>query len=244
MVSSIGNLPSLPDIKGTPRLSEAEVARLIDQYVQNIVTSAVQPPHFGDLLHFFKLVQNVAWSRQNYENVPEDKRLLIMVDDPPDEEKVDTEAITYVLERRKPGVFGRIAAGDSGTGAPREVTPHCRSVQEHPEHPGEKLVTMGRFFDNVIVFNIYARTNLQVMKRILWFEDVMDTYSWYFRLHGTRAVIQDTWRVGLVDIGELSMVKYSMSFFVRTEDTYQFGLQELRRLVLNLDVSNYNDEED
>ena len=233
MASKTDNITSIPDIGGTKRLSEADVTRMIEQYLQNIASVTPPKAEFNNLLGFFDLVQNAIRSRENSDGVPDDKRLLIVANDPPEE--IDTEAITYFLSARKRGKFSR---GTAGSGGVTEVSSHVRSIQQHPEHLGEKLVTMGRFFDNWITFNVYARDDLTALKRVLWLEDVMDTFRWYFRVHGIQQVIEEG--VGEkkhVTIGELELTKYPMSYFVRTEDTYQFGSQELKRIELDVDVS-------
>jgi len=73
---------------------------------------------------------------------------------------------------------------------------------------------------------------------VLWLENVMDSFRWYFRVHGISIVIEEG--VGdkeQVKIGEILLTKYPMSYFVRTEDTYQFGSQELKTIELNVNVS-------
>jgi hypothetical protein len=240
MTSKIDNITKLPEIKGTPRMSQSDVNRSIHQYIANVVNSGKNPPHAGDMSHFFELVQNAIWSRQETEETPECKRLLVMVNDPPEEKEVDTEAITFYLQHREPGAFGKMSASSGRSTVVKEATHHHRSSQQHPEHIGEKLVTMGRFFDNTVVFNIYAASDNQAMKRLIWFENVIDSYSWYFSLHRIKIVELEASRIGKVVVGELPLAKYSVSYFVRTEDTYQFGSQELKKVVLKLDVSNNN----
>lgn len=234
MVSNIDNITSIPDIKGTHFKSEAEITAAIERYLQNVTDSGRVPPPSGDILTFFELVQNAVWSRQATENIPEDKRLIVLGDDPPEEDEIDSEAITFTLEKRDPGQWSQ---GRAGSGGVREVAHHQRSIQQHPEHLGEKLVTMGRAFDNVIEFHTYARTDFRSLKRALWFENVMDGFRWYFRLHRITTVQQTMRRVGKVVVGELPLVKYSVRFFARTEDTYQIGLQELKKIVLNVNMS-------
>lgn len=239
MTSKIDNITKLPEIKGTPKMSEADVIRIINQYIGNVINSGTAPPHAGGIQHFFELVQNVIWSRQETEKIPADKRLLVMADDPPEEKEVDTEAITFYLKSRESGAFGRTSATGGGA-VVKEAVHHFRSSQQHPEHPSEKLVTMGRFFDNVVVFNVYARSDHQSMTRLFWFEDVMDSFRWYFNLHRIKILELEASRIGKVVVGELPLAKYSVSFFVRTEDTYQFGSQELKHVALNVDMSTNN----
>ena len=233
MASKIDNITNLPDFGGTNRISEADVASKIDAYIQNISAVTSPPTKFNNIIEFFELVQNTIRSRENSENVPKDRKLLVLADDPPKE--VDTEAITFFLNSRRPGQFSR---GSAGNARIKEVSSHVRSIQQHPEHIGEKLVTMGRFYDNWIAFNIYAKDDYTALKRVLWLENVIDSFRWYFRVHGISQVIEEgTGNKEHVTIGEIELTKYPMSYFVRTEDTYQFGSQELKSIELNVNVS-------
>jgi hypothetical protein len=237
MVSKIDNITKIPDLGGTNRISEADISRAVNKYLRD-VSSAWQNdkkdfPNTASIIDFFSLVQNSIRSREASEDVPEDKRLLVLADDPPKE--IDTEAITFFLKSRTPGQFSR---GSAGNARIKEVISHVRSIQQHPEHLGEKLFTMGRFFDNRVGFNIYARDDYTALKRVLWLESVMDNFRWYFRVHGIMQVIEEG--VGdkeHVKVGELELTKYPMSYFVRTEDTYQFGSQELKSFEINVEVS-------
>ncbi len=234
MASKTDNITSLPDLGGTKRLSEADVTRRIEKYIEDI--SAVKRPQaqFDGIMEFFELAQLAIRSREVSEKVPEKKRLLVLANDPPEE--IDTEAITFFLSGRRPGQFSR---GSAGNARVKEVVPHVRSIQQHPEHIGEKLITMGRFYDNYVAFHIYAKDDFTALKRVLWLENVMDSFRWFFRVHGISQVIEEG--VGdktHVKIGELTLTKYPMSYFIRTEDTYQFGSQELKHVELNVNVSD------
>jgi len=235
MALRIDNITSIPDLKNTPFRNEADITVSLNRYLENVVNSGVAPPPSGGIVELFSLVQDAIWSRQNTENVPEDRRLLVLGEDPPEEEPINTEAITFSLEDRWSGQFSQ---GPAGSGGVREVIHHQRSIQDHPEHLGEKLVTMGRFFDNVVNFNIYARSSLQALKRALWFENVIDGFRWYFRLYRLNLVHKNTRRIGKVILKEIPLNKYSVSFHVRTEDTYQIGLQELKKVVLSINTTN------
>jgi hypothetical protein len=98
---------------------------------------------------------------------------------------------------------------------------------------------MGRFYDNWIVFNIYAKTNKQARERLLWFEKVMDSFNWYFRIHGYR-VVEDG--VGSRERSKISehttVTKYPITYMVRTDDTYHVSTQELKEIVINVEVNH------
>jgi hypothetical protein len=222
----------IPYIGGNNRLSESELNMQIDRYIANLRSAGEQWPEHTDIVGFFKLVQNILEAKQNSESVPEDKRLLVLAEDPPEE--VDTEAVTFVLVSRTPGQFSK---GSIGEGKVRELTGHVRSIQQHPEHPGEKLVTVGKLYDNNIVFSVYARSDVTALKRALWLSKTIDSYKWYFRVHGIPIVLEDAMGAReRVMIGNLAVTRYPISYFVRTEDTYQFGSQELKHVELNFNL--------
>jgi hypothetical protein len=231
MAFKTDNITKIPDING---LSEVDVSAILDGYFRNLAQSTEETLPGGDILTYFKLVQNACWSRQESEDIPDNKKLLILSEEPPEEKNIDTEAITFFVNSRGPGQYSQ---GAPGRGSVSERTFHVRSVQQHPEHPSEKLVTMGRSFDNHVVFNIYARTDYQALKRVIWFENVMASFRWYFKIHNILSIEESVGYVGKVEIGNLSLTKYLVSFFVKTEDTYQFGSQELKRIVVNSNIS-------
>jgi len=237
MISRIDNITSVPDIQGsTPivRYSEEEIQTIVDSYVERlpIIPRTASPE--GDVDGFFDKIHDAIISRQNSDGVPESKRLLFMADLPPQEDEVDMEAITYCLISRKPGLFQKGSANDNGI---REVSSHQRYIIKDPEHPGQKLVTMGRFYDNVIKFNIYARTDKVAIQRLLWFQRVMNGFNWYFKLNGYRVVELGMDERKTEKQGGLKLTKYPMSYFVRTDDTFHISTQELKRLVLNMELS-------
>ena len=179
MASRIDNITNLPPVETDSgvrvRLNESQVQSLVTQYLQDLTKPRKAPAggqatqHGADLDEFFELVQNVIVSKQNQEGVKSNKRILVVEDDPP--EAVDTEALTFYLKASVPGRFDQ---GPSGAGRIREVTPHIRAVVDHPEAPSQKLITAGRFYDNWITFNIYARTHKVARERLVWFERMMD----------------------------------------------------------------------
>lgn len=240
MVSKADNIVEVPDIK-IPGLNvyknEQEWDLILENYFSRIAAQAstVDPsPESGriGLDDFFDLVRNVIISRQNSEGIPADHRLLYLEEESPEE--VDTEAITFELARREPGSYSQ---GPMGQGRIKEVTPHFRSQIKDPDRPGEQLTTMGKYYDNWVTFYVYARTNKQARKRLFWFENVMQSFDWYFGLFGSRAIYDGVGRRESYKIGELKLTRYPVTYGVRTDDTFQVSRQELRHLALSLNVS-------
>jgi len=222
MTSRSENLALPPEIK-YQELGTVEAQQLIDSFIERIERR--DAPEAGTLNDFFPLVKDALESKQNAENVPADKRLLFVEEDPP--EALDTEAITFFLDGRVNGSYSR---GRPGEGRVRELTPHLRGQVEHPDHPGEQLLILGKFWDNTIKFNIYAMNNKQARERLLWFENVMLSYRWYFAHFGYRVFETGVGSRERVEVNDRKLTKYPVVFELRTEDIVYLDAQELKRI--------------
>jgi len=229
MVSKIDNIkiPTLPK-----NFNQEEADRMIENYIAELRDNR-HSPIGSDIIEFFPLLQRVIRTKEEQDQVPSGKNLLILEEDPP--EPIDTEAITWSLVSRTPGQFDQ---GSAGKGRIREVTAHMRSVIQHPEHPSEKLITMGKFYSNWIQVNIYARESKVALSRLLWFEKLIESYRWFFRLNGFEIIEDQVLEKQKVIIDNLTLSKYSVIYFVRSEDTYHVTTQELKRILVTTNVSN------
>lgn len=221
------NLPPAFEDKGVDGL----ISVIANKYKEDLVRNK-RIPVGGEINDFFPLVHKALISKQLSENIDKDKMVLFVEEDPP--EKIDTETITFYIQSRSPGQF---AQGPAGTRTHTEVRHHIRNMETHNERPGETLVTAGKFYDNSIRFNVYAKTNKQARKRLIWFTKTMDQYLWYFEMSGYKVVergVGDRERVEIENYG--TVTKYPVSYYVRSEDILHFGLQELKQVVLATDV--------
>jgi hypothetical protein len=230
MTSKIDNIK----IPAIPRsFNEEEANRIIQSYISEI-KRIENSPRGLDIVDFFPLVQKAIRTREEQDGVPIDKRLLVLEDDPP--EAIDTEAITWSIISRIPGQYDQ---GPAGKGKIREVVPHMRSMINHPDHPSEKLIAMGKLYSNWIQFNIYARNSKTAMNRVLWLEKVMDSFRWYFKLNSFEVIEDSVLGKEKVTIDNLVLVKYPVVYYVRSEDIYHITTQDLKRILVKTDVSNY-----
>jgi hypothetical protein len=221
------NLP--PDLRdlGTDGVIQVFMRQVREQMVDNN-----KFPSAGEINDFFPLVHKCIISKQRTENIADDKMVLFVEEDPP--EKLDTETITFFIQSRSPGQW---AQGPAGTSSHKEVRFHVRNVTEHPEHPGEKIVTSGKFYDNYIRFNVYSKTNKQARKRLLWFTQLMDQYLWYFALSGFKVIergVGDRSKIEIKEYGKVTM--YPITYYVKSEELVYTGTQELKQVVLSLDT--------
>ena len=234
MVSRLDNITKVPPVEqlGTHiRLNESEINQRVATYLEQL-KEIKRTPVSATIEEFFDLMRNVIISKQTFEGVPEDKLILFVEEDPP--ETIDTETITFFIKSRKPGLYSRGPAGATGV---KEVTPHLRSIIDHPEAPSQKLVTMGRFYDNLLEFNIYARTSKVARERLLWFERTMDIYNWFFKLYSFTVVEMEVGNRERININGIKVTKYPITYMVRTDDTFYFSLQELRELLIKINIS-------
>ena len=229
MVSRVDNI-NLP--------SELEInATVIQNHIKRYVTLAKVSerwPVGKDINDFFPLVHRALYSAQLTEKIPKEKMVRFVEQDPPEE--IDTETITFYIQARNPGQFSQ---GPAGTQSHREVGHHVRNIRNHPDFPGEKLVTLGKFYDNYIKFNIYARDNKTARKRLLWFTRVMSRYDWYFKSKGFDKVIE--LGVGdrkVINIDNLKVVNYPITYFVKSEDLIHTGEQEMKQIVFSTEIED------
>jgi hypothetical protein len=241
MVSRIDNITDLPTIT-IPHLgvsyNESDLYKMIQEYWDTLAQKDNanrfnSPPSGLTIVDFLELVKNAVEHKQTFESIPSDRRLLFLTEDPPEE--IDTEGITCELTTRRPGSFSR---GPAAQGKIKEVTAHMRAMIDHPESPGEKLITMGRKHDNFITFYTYAKTNRSSLRRALWFEELMESYRWYFRIFGFNAIQEEISKKEIVNIGELKLRRYPIRYIVMTDDTFHVTSQELRDVTLKVTLSN------
>lgn len=215
-------------------LKQAASEEIIQMHINRFIEQSKMPqyPRAGEINDFFPLVHKILIARQNAEGIQQDKQVLFVEEDPPD--LLNTETITFYLQTRVPG---SITQGPAGSGGHREVRHHLRAEENHPDFPGEKMLTFGKFYDNVVKFNIYARTNNQARQRLLWFTQAMDLYQWYFFMNGFRVIEEGVGQRERPEVGGLKITKYPVSFYVRTEDTRRLGTQELKQVAFTVDVA-------
>lgn len=226
----------LDNISLPPDLSSLDSEQLVVWYKSRFAHTEQEVARFPvgkEINDFFYLVHKALISKQRSEGLKDDKMVLFVEDDPL--EKLDTEAITFYMLSRSPGQF---AQGPAGFSTHKEVRHHIRRIQDHPEHPNEKLITFGKWYDNNIRFNIWARTNKQARDRLIWFTSTMDTYLWYFALSGFRVIEKGVGDRERLEIDGLKVTKYPVSYYVRSEDVYHMGTQEMKQVIITVDVDS------
>lgn len=196
----------------------------------------VLPVPGQDLPYFFETLSEVFDDYQKRVPKAERDEILLSEEYPPTQ--LQTETITYRVISRSPG---KVSAGrpgpDMSAGARHEWRPRCRYIYDNPEMPNQRTFVMGQYFDNVIEFTCWARTNKVANTRALWLEDLMGIYRFYFKLKGIPEVL---FQERLEDItldqktGGNSLKGRPMRYLVVTDKTFSVYEPDLRDIVINL----------
>lgn len=193
-----------------------------------------------DINDFFPLVQTAVNDYQDRRGIVAKDRVHFVQDTPPTDAK--TETITFKVKSRMPGAnSGRMPEILSGNGVVREWRPRIRYWYENPERPLKRTVVFGQHYDNVVEFTCWALTNKAVDERALWFEDLMQTYFWYFKYNGVSEVIflqrleDKSWENIATQGNQLK--SRSIQYYVRTDKTFEISESELRDILINIAVA-------
>jgi|GEM_PF-6035414 len=95
---------------------------------------------------------------------------------------VDT--ITYKIVRREPGSLDRHFFDNR-----KEIKPRIRDEYPHPTNEGEIIQMYGQWFDNLVQFDCWCKTNKEAVALIKWFEDFMYQYTGLFMKYGLQQMI-------------------------------------------------------
>lgn len=198
--------------------------------------SAEKSKTFGkakSLLEFNTLVGQAINDMETRQRTPQDNRVNYTEEEPDTESQ--TETITFSLLKRSPGAFGGGAPFESRV---HNLVPMHREEGDDKENPGYRYVVKGYWYDNLVRFTCWARTNKTANKRAEWFEQLMQEYSWWYSLQGVNRVLfwdQGTDIVTVVDGNK--WYGRPIDFFVRTEKLRVFSEKELEEILVRLDVT-------
>jgi hypothetical protein len=148
--------------------------------------------------------------------------------------KDTTEVISFSVVKREPGAYSQ---GAPFEGAVKNLRPITRESGKDPNNSDYRFAIQGYWYDNLIRFNCWARTNKQANERACWFEDFMEDYTWWFKLQGVNRVI--FWGRGedqVVDDDGNKWFGRPLDYFVRTEKLRRFEEKKLEEILINLDA--------
>lgn len=180
------------------------------------------------LLEFFDLVRQCIDDYETRAGTIESARVTFTEEEP--DVKSASECITFSLVSRQPGGFGQ---GPPGEAKVHNRRPMLREILEDPENPKYKNLIFGYWYDNVVRFTCWARTNKAANARALWFENLMEEYTWWLIYNGVNRVFWDGQGTDLVvRVNENKWYGRPIDFWVRTETVRTFKQKTLEEIIL------------
>ncbi len=157
-----------------------QYSSFINQITNGTSTRGQSP---GNVKNIWETIDLIGDSIEDYQNRTHDnnsRKVHISYEDPDTLAEFDT--ITLSLERRKPGQFGKGKMFDPS--ATTNVKPFLVEELDDPDNPGYMKAVLCYFHDNIIRITPWCLNNKEALQRMLWIEEIMQEYSWYFSTSG------------------------------------------------------------
>jgi len=184
------------------------------------------------LLEFYDLVRQAIDDYETRAGTPQENRVIFTEEEP--DVKSQTESIVFSLMDRVPGQF---AQGAPMSRNHSNYRPMVREEYTDTENPGYKCVANGYYYDNIVRFTAWARTNKTANARAMWFEDMMEEYSWWYKLQGVDRVLFWGRNNDLVTtVNDNKWYGRPIDYFVRTEKIRTFRQKTLEEILIRLNV--------
>jgi hypothetical protein len=208
-------------IRNTTTAETYTIDTVIDEPTGLISISGPTAPQTDDVLELEEenMVNFVSDYSQEYKDKPRN-------------EWVDT--ISYRLKRKEPGTISKHPFDP-----PTEIKPRIRQYLVDPDHLDSHILVMGQWFDNLIQFDCWTKTNNRGDDLIEWFEDFMYKYTWVWKKNGVNEIlywmrtIDEEVRKWRNDLSVRSVI-----YYFRTEKIVTIREHDLKQIDLYLEVSN------
>lgn len=190
----------------------------------------VTPGTSKNIIEVMSLVKDSIEDYENRQNTNTRDRVTVVYEDP--DKELETETISLSIETRQPGAFQ--------TGPPlgaqiKNQRPLLREETADPDHPGYRRAILGYFHDNTLRLTCWALTNKTANARMLWLEEVMEQYIWYFRISGVNRFLYLKHGPQLVKtVSNNRIYGRPIDYFVRTETIRAISEKELETIYVNL----------
>lgn len=182
---------------------------------------------------FYLLVKRAIDDMELRASTPDDHKVAYTEEDPDCESK--SEVITFSLVLRQPGAFGQ---GPPFEGKVKNLKFVPRESIIDKDNPTYRVQINGYYYDNLVRFTAWARTNKEANARALWFEDLMSEYDWWFKLQGMQRVIFWERNTDIVtNVDENKWYGRPMNYFVRTEKLKAFSQKQIEEILIRLSLS-------
>lgn len=236
----------LPD-----NLTKEEARVIVKYHFDSIIESStrirpqdanksVTPGNAKDVYEFFDLVKQVIEHRDNAQKVSEDSKVFITQEFSEVEQHLET--ISFSILKRQPGA---ISEGAPFQGDVKNLRPTIREVVDDIENPGYRKIVQGYFYDNLVKLTCWAPTNKEANKRSLWLEQLMEDYTWFFRISGVNRVffwerlgdaVEDT--TNSIKSTTNKFYGRSLVYYLRTEKISSLSEKELEQVIINVRTTN------
>ena len=139
------------------------------------------------------------------------------------------EAITWSIVRLEPG-----SLSDEPFKRPRTLRPMHREIQRIAATDRHALDTSAKYYDCLVQFDCWARTNRAAEDLVTWFELFMDTYIPVFTFNGIqRCFYWERTMDELVTRWRNDIVNRSIRYYIRTETVLTRIVSKIRAITIN-----------
>lgn len=220
-------------------LTEDQKRIIIRNVFENTISSAVnggapaRSKTLGkakSLLEFYDLVRQAKDDYETRQNVIEQYKVIFTEEEP--DIISETETITFGLVKRAPGAFSQ---GAPFEGNIKNLRPVFRETGPDTANPGYNYAIYGYWHDNLVRFTCWARTNKAANARADWFENMMEDYAWWFKLHGVdRCLFWGRSSDIVTVINDNKWYGRPLDYFVRTEKLRVFSEKQMEEILINV----------
>lgn len=184
------------------------------------------------LLEFYDLVRRALDDYESRAGVAQETKVIFTEEEP--DASAGTESIVFSLIERLPGQF---AQGEPMSRDHVNLRPIFREEYDDSKNPGYRILVNGYYYDSIVRFTCWARTNKKANARAEWFEDLMEEYSWWFKLQGVDRVLFYGRNTDLVTtVNENKWYGRPINYFVRTEKLRTFQQKTLEEILIRLET--------
>ncbi len=123
--------------------------------------------------------------------------------------------VVVEMRRQEPGTVGKRPFDMM-----KEAKPRVRETYKHPDDPlNYSIQVRGQWYDNILRFTCYDKTNFGAERLISWFNDFLYKYAWIIKKNGIQEMLYwqrradeniSTWRDDIVG--------YPVEWYFRTEE--------------------------
>ncbi len=142
--------------------------------------------------------------------------------------------VGYHLRTRVPGTTA--ATNRPGDPSRRETRSHLRAITyDAVEKPQQATFHFGKWFDNILCFDIFAKSNKEANEVAMWFEDLMDKNRQFFAYSGIMKYhFEERESDAIKKDGDSIVHIRPMLYWVRTEKNYEIDEQAINNIVVKI----------